>query len=60
MLICGELSSLTPNSISSQEKEEDANFGIFFEGGEGVARTVPGEGDKFNLSSGLSGSSAIK
>lgn len=35
MLICSKLSSSTPNSISSQEKEEDANFGIFSEGGGG-------------------------
>lgn len=62
MLICSKLSSSTPNSISSQEKEEDANFGIFSEGGGGVggAWTVPGDGDNFGLSSGLSGSSAIK
>lgn len=59
MLICSKLSSSTPNSISSQEKEEDANFGIFSEGG-GGAKTVPGDGDNFGLSSELSGSSAIK
>lgn len=64
MLICSEHSSLTPNSISSQENEEDANFRIFFlrwGGGSGKgARTVPGDGDNFRLFSGLSGSSAIK
>lgn len=38
MLICSELSSLTPNSISSREKEEDANFGgvFFFKVGRGA------------------------